>query len=107
MVSPTENTPTLAHQPPVLAKSWVVPRSLYVHVPFCAKQCGYCDFAIAVGRADRIDTYLDAVRAELARLVPGGENEPMPMDTWFVGGGTPSLLSAEQLRRLGRELAIF
>ena len=106
MVSPTENTPTLAHQPPVLAKPWVVPRSLYVHVPFCAKQCGYCDFAIAVGRADRIDTYLDAVRAELARLVPGGENEPMPMDTWFVGGGTPSLLSAEQLRRLGRELAV-
>ena len=82
-----------------------MPRSLYAHIPFCAKHCGYCDFAIAVGRADRIDAYLDALEAELARKLPMGRQGPPPMDTWFVGGGTPSLLDAGQLRRLGKILA--
>ncbi len=80
-------------------------RSLYAHIPFCAKHCGYCDFAIAVGRTDRIDAYLDALEAELARKVPEGPLGGLPMDTWFVGGGTPSLLDAGQLRRLGKILA--
>ncbi|RLS37078.1 MAG: radical SAM family heme chaperone HemW [Planctomycetota bacterium] len=84
------------------APLWLTPRSLYAHVPFCAARCGYCDFAIAVGREEAIDTYLGALEAELARVVPGS---PLPMDTWFVGGGTPSVLSAGQLTRLGRILA--
>ena len=43
------------------APPWVWPRAAYVHVPFCAHHCGYCDFAIAVGHDDLIDPYLDAL----------------------------------------------
>jgi oxygen-independent coproporphyrinogen-3 oxidase len=64
-------------------------------VPFCAHHCGYCDFAIAVGRDHLIDRYLDALAAELATL-----GSPQPVRTLFLGGGTPSHLSAAQLERL-------
>jgi oxygen-independent coproporphyrinogen-3 oxidase len=78
-------------QPP----PWRWPRAAYVHIPFCAHHCGYCDFAIAVGQEGRIDAYLDALAAELATL-----GEPQPVQTVFVGGGTPTYLSAGQLARL-------
>jgi oxygen-independent coproporphyrinogen-3 oxidase len=71
------------------------PRAAYVHVPFCAHRCSYCDFAIAVGRDELTDRYLDALAAELATL--GG---PRPVRTLFIGGGTPTYLNAAQLRRL-------
>ncbi len=74
---------------------WQWPRSAYVHVPFCARRCSYCDFAIAVGKDDLADRYVDAVAAELATL-----GTPQPVDTLFVGGGTPSQLTARQLERL-------
>jgi oxygen-independent coproporphyrinogen-3 oxidase len=74
---------------------WLWPRAAYVHIPFCAHHCGYCDFAIAVGDDDLRDRYLDALAAELASL-----GQPQPVDTLFLGGGTPSHLSAAQLERL-------
>src|SRR5258707_10125083 len=76
------------------------PRAAYVHIPFCAHRCGYCDFAIAVGREEQIDRYLDALAAELATL-----GQPRAVETLFLGGGTPTYLSDTQLRRLLRELA--
>jgi oxygen-independent coproporphyrinogen-3 oxidase len=75
--------------------AWLWPRAAYVHVPFCAHQCGYCDFAIATGQDDQIDAYLDALAAELATL-----GTPQPVRTLFLGGGTPTHLSREQLQRL-------
>lgn len=75
--------------------AWLWPRSAYVHVPFCAHHCGYCDFAVAAGQDHLIDRYVDAVGAELAALAT-----PAPVDTIFVGGGTPTHLSADQLDRL-------
>jgi oxygen-independent coproporphyrinogen-3 oxidase len=66
-----------------------------VHVPFCAHHCGYCDFAVAVGRDDQRDRYIDAVACELERL-----GTPQPVKTLFLGGGTPTHLSAPQLVRL-------
>src|SRR5438128_12193664 len=75
---------------------WLWPRAAYVHVPFCAHHCGYCDFAVAAGADDRIDAYLDALGRELAALLDG----PQPVDTLFIGGGTPTYLSARQLERL-------
>lgn len=78
------------HQP-----SWIWPRAAYLHVPFCAHHCGYCDFAIAVGKDDSIDRYLAALAAELATL-----GTPQLVQTLFLGGGTPSHLSAAQLERL-------
>jgi oxygen-independent coproporphyrinogen-3 oxidase len=78
---------------------WLWPRAAYVHVPFCAHRCGYCDFAIAVGQDNFIEPYLDALAAELATL-----GRPQPVQTLFLGGGTPTHLSAPQLDRLLRDV---
>src|SRR6185312_4552411 len=74
---------------------WLWPRAAYIHVPFCAHHCGYCDFAIAVGQDHLIELYLDALAAELSTL-----GEPRTVRTLFLGGGTPTHLSASQLERL-------
>lgn len=83
-------TSTIISAPPCPA-----PRAAYVHVPFCAHKCGYCDFASLAGVDHLADRYLDALEAEMARL-----GSPREVDTIFVGGGTPTRLSADQLRRL-------
>lgn len=81
-----------------------VPFGIYVHVPFCAARCGYCDFntytpSELAGSGASPEGWLDAVRRELdlAAATVG----PRAVDTVFVGGGTPSLLGA---RRLGAVL---
>ena len=74
---------------------WLWPRAAYVHVPFCAHHCGYCDFAVAVGQDERIDAYVDALEIELADL-----REPQTVDTLFFGGGTPTYLPHRPLERL-------
>jgi len=81
------------------------PFGIYVHVPFCASRCGYCDFNTYTaseleGSGASPDGWLAAVRTELAqaRAVVGER----PVETVFVGGGTPSLIGAE---RLGAVLA--
>src|SRR5437899_1867902 len=81
------------------APPWLWPRAAYVHVPFCAHHCGYCDFAIATGQDHLIELYLDALAAELATL-----KTPQPVATIFLGGGTPTHLSARQLERLLSDL---
>jgi oxygen-independent coproporphyrinogen-3 oxidase len=74
---------------------WIEPRTAYVHVPFCAHHCGYCDFAVTAGQDHLIELYLDALAAELAAL-----GEPRSVETLFIGGGTPTYLNPDQLRRL-------
>ncbi len=74
---------------------WLWPRAAYVHVPFCAHHCGYCDFSVAAGQDQRIDEYLDALAAELTTL-----GSPTPVRTLFLGGGTPTHLGPRQLVRL-------
>lgn len=71
------------------------PRAVYVHVPFCIHRCGYCDFTLVAGRDDLIPAYLNAMESELSYA--GG---PFEVDTIFVGGGTPSHLSASELHTL-------
>ncbi|MCV7221588.1 radical SAM family heme chaperone HemW [Mycolicibacterium elephantis] len=72
---------------------------IYVHVPFCATRCGYCDFntytPAELGGANP-DGYLAGLRTEL-RLAAARLGSPPPVDTVFVGGGTPSLLGAAGL----------
>lgn len=80
---------------PVAGPPWLIPRAAYVHVPFCAHHCGYCDFAVVAGRDHLADAYLDALAAELSRL-----GRPRPVETIFLGGGTPTHLSPAQLERL-------
>lgn len=68
---------------------------LYVHVPFCRLVCAYCDFVTVGGRAHDIPRYTDAIVAEMAlRPAPG------QLRTIYLGGGTPSLLSAGQVERI-------
>ncbi|MDG4756551.1 radical SAM family heme chaperone HemW [Micromonospora sp. WMMD710] len=78
---------------------------VYVHVPFCASRCGYCDFntytAAELGGGASREGYADTVLAELtlaARVL--GDNPPPRVDTVFVGGGTPTLLPADDLARI-------
>ena len=72
-------------------------RHLYVHLPFCAHRCGYCDFVTAIGRRGEHGTYVDALLAELRLeshlLAP-------ELDTIFLGGGTPTFTEPAQLERL-------
>jgi oxygen-independent coproporphyrinogen-3 oxidase len=70
---------------------------LYLHVPFCAHRCGYCDFVTARGDGDTMRRYVSALVAQLAALGPRTGARPR---TVFVGGGTPSLLPERELARL-------
>lgn len=68
-------------------------RHLYVHVPFCARRCSYCDFSIAVRRTVPVNDYVDAVACELR--VRHASQSCDVLDTVYLGGGTPSRLGAE------------
>jgi oxygen-independent coproporphyrinogen-3 oxidase len=72
-------------------------RHLYVHLPFCAHRCGYCDFVTVVGRREQHGGYVDALLAELdlerAVLVDA-------LETVFLGGGTPTFTEPTELSRL-------
>jgi oxygen-independent coproporphyrinogen-3 oxidase len=72
---------------------WIAPRSAYIHVPFCAHKCGYCDFASVANAEDQIDDYLVALDLEMARVL----GKPRGVETIFIGGGTPTYLNSEQL----------
>jgi oxygen-independent coproporphyrinogen III oxidase len=70
---------------------------LYVHLPFCAHRCGYCDFVTLVGRGAEHGGYVDALCAELAL-----ERERLAerLETVFLGGGTPTYTRPRALERL-------
>src|SRR5262249_56889578 len=76
-------------------------RHLYVHVPFCAHRCGYCDFVTVTGRETQHAGYVDALLAELGQEF--GQLAKR-LDTVFLGGGTPTLLAPDLLERLLRGL---
>ncbi len=80
------------------------PFGVYVHVPFCATRCGYCDFntytADELGSSSGFRSWLDGLKAELdlgAAVMGSGESAVPRAETVFVGGGTPSLLGADGL----------
>jgi oxygen-independent coproporphyrinogen-3 oxidase len=73
-------------QPPLY--SVVPPRHLYIHVPFCARRCSYCDFSIAVRASTPVEEYTSALRTELELGALTGS----ALDTIYLGGGTPSRL---------------
>jgi oxygen-independent coproporphyrinogen-3 oxidase len=71
-------------------------RHLYVHLPFCASRCGYCAFVVETGSLGMRDAYLDALLVELER-----ESDALaPLDTVYLGGGTPTLMRPRRLARL-------
>jgi oxygen-independent coproporphyrinogen-3 oxidase len=72
---------------------------LYLHVPFCARRCSYCDFAIAVRRSVPSAVYADAVLTEW-QAVRGPWADEGPLETIYFGGGTPSRLAPAEIERL-------
>jgi len=74
------------------------PIGLYVHVPFCTVKCSYCDFNSYAGIEDFQDAWLEAALAELALWAPRVAGREF--STVFIGGGTPSVLSGDSIRRL-------
>ena len=73
--------------------------SLYLHIPFCASKCHYCDFYSRVGSPEQIDHYVDLLLQDIQIL---RQNHPQhtPFETIYFGGGTPSLLSATHIEQL-------
>jgi putative oxygen-independent coproporphyrinogen III oxidase len=94
--------------PPALSEAAGRPLGFYLHVPYCATRCGYCDFntytatelrgsgGALASRENYADVLVDEIR--LARKVLG--DDPRQVDTVFVGGGTPTLLPAADLGRM-------
>ncbi|MEH3156600.1 MAG: radical SAM family heme chaperone HemW [Gordonia paraffinivorans] len=99
VVPSAPDTPTLQVGPVDPA----TPLGLYVHVPFCATRCGYCDFNTytpgELGTSSSPSSWLAAVRTEL-RLAAAALDPARPVSTVFVGGGTPSLLGADGLAQV-------
>jgi putative oxygen-independent coproporphyrinogen III oxidase len=83
----------------------VTPTFLYVHVPFCARRCSYCDFAVTALRDPPVRAWLDAVEAELAGVVSRHGWDRLRLSTLYVGGGTPSLLGAGAMAELRGRLS--
>lgn len=67
------------------------PIGLYVHIPFCDAKCHYCDFVTFTDRSSQIEPYLQALTQELKAY------QGWPVQTLFIGGGTPSILSPKQI----------
>src|SRR5436853_741638 len=84
------SSPSLAMPEP-----FATPRSAYIHVPFCRHRCGYCNFTLIAGRDELIPRFLAALEKELSWL-----GEPRVVDTLFFGGGTPTHLHGDDLRKL-------
>lgn len=70
---------------------------LYVHVPFCAGKCPYCDFYSIRGTGERMEEYTECI---ISRIKSESERIRRPADTLYFGGGTPSLLGAERIVRI-------
>ena len=88
-------------------------RALYVHVPYCRRKCGYCDFYVRVLNRWPVSPLVDALISEMARRAGGATDHAGPTrviapprsdrlsaETVFVGGGTPTILPDDELGRL-------
>lgn len=78
----------------------VRPRSVYVHVPFCRKACHYCAFHFSTTRSSQTRVLKAMVRELELRLTDRGSGHRWPLETLYLGGGTPSLLEPEALTYL-------
>src|SRR5271165_3804110 len=77
--------------------------SLYLHIPFCHTRCHYCDFNTYAGLLPLREPYVRALLTEIAlagKMVQQHDRTPRRSRTIFFGGGTPSLLTVEQVTRL-------
>lgn len=73
--------------------------SIYLHIPFCSKRCGYCDFTTYAGKESIIPAYVDSLCDEI-KIVTDLLDEKLTAKTIFFGGGTPSLLTLDQYEKI-------
>ncbi|MGE3151893.1 MAG: radical SAM family heme chaperone HemW [Nitrospiraceae bacterium] len=70
---------------------------LYVHIPFCRTRCAFCSFYLQVWRPDRVEGFLAALQKEFSLYARRPELSGRPLSSIYLGGGTPTVLSADQL----------
>jgi oxygen-independent coproporphyrinogen-3 oxidase len=76
-----------------------MPAGVYLHIPFCKSRCSYCDFATDVYKnSEAIERYVSALCKEIKQCPHVSERTPV--DTIYLGGGTPSLLTPDQVERI-------
>ena len=74
--------------------------SLYIHVPFCARKCNYCDFYSVPFNESLIDSYVSALLVEWKLIKDAYSLHDIPIQTLYFGGGTPSILPLRQWKRI-------
>lgn len=75
-------------------------RGVYIHIPFCHQICNYCDFNKVFFKNQPVDEYIEAIGQEMRMTVEKNPTAFTKIETIFLGGGTPTSLSVEQLTRL-------
>ncbi len=98
-MEPDREAHPLAPEPELLAGPGG-PFGLYLHVPYCRAKCPYCDFNVAIHRADRVGPFLEALGADIARHAALPWAGRVPAVSLFLGGGTPSLLPPDGVAAL-------
>lgn len=78
---------------------------LYIHIPYCRQKCRYCDFASYAGQDGTMEAYVEALLREAAAMAPLAAGAPI--QTVFIGGGTPSTLPAPLLKKLLEGLHVY
>ncbi|MGF1587943.1 MAG: radical SAM family heme chaperone HemW [Pleurocapsa sp.] len=85
-----------------------IPTAAYIHIPFCRRRCYYCDFPISVvgDRPQSSSKMIEDYIAALIKDIELASSSPQPLNTVFFGGGTPSLLSPQQLKQIIQAIAL-
>ena len=83
-----------------------VPTAAYIHIPFCRRRCYYCDFPISVVGEGSVSTMVEEYIAASIKDIQLTASTHQPLKTVFFGGGTPSLLSPQQLSRILKAIAV-
>ena len=98
---------TMEPEENIIAKSRPQSFSLYVSVPFCPSRCSYCSFVShSVDKADKlIEPYCELLCKEIAETARIAKENKLKLETVYIGGGTPTALSAEQLRKVMSAIA--
>lgn len=81
------------------------PKAIYVHIPFCANKCHYCDFTSYVMNGQPVDDYLDALALEMEKTT--ARVKPEQIGTIYIGGGTPTVLNSPQMKKLLKDLRFY
>lgn len=97
---------TVSHQRAILSKNHNKKISLYINIPFCTTKCLYCSFPSAIITASRgfLDSYIDALIYEITTVMSRILKQGYIVETIYIGGGTPTALSAIQLERVLKAL---